>query len=132
MSNMIERKRRRPKIDVVPLIDVLMVLIIFFLVTMQFQDLRAINVKLPQIDSAGSNLLENELIVSIDEEGLFYLNGQPVVEDKIVTILEATSKLPAKPTILVVADEDVPLKFVTRIVDLCRQNNLPDFRLQAR
>ena len=63
-----ESKRRTPKIDVVPLIDVLMVLIIFFLVTMQFQDLRAINVKLPKIDSAGSNLHEKELIVSIDEK----------------------------------------------------------------
>ena len=132
MTSLIERKRRRPQIDVVPLIDVLMVLIIFFLVTMQFQDLRAINVKLPKIDSAGSNMLENELIVSIDEEGLFYLNGQPVTEEKIVKIFETTSQLSAKPTILVVADEDVPLKFVTRIVDLCRQNNLSDFRLQAR
>ena len=127
-----ERKRRSPKIDVVPLIDVLMVLIIFFLVTMQFQDLRAINVKLPKIDSAGSNLLENELVVSIDEQGLFYLNGQPFAEERIVGIFETASRLPAKPTVLVVADEEVPLKFVTRIVDLCRQNDLRDFRLQAR
>ena len=127
-----ERKRRSPKIDVVPLIDVLMVLIIFFLVTMQFQDLRAINVKLPKIDSAGSNLLENELIVSIDEQGLFYLNGKPVAEEKIISIFEMTSQLPNKPIVLVVADEEVPLKFVTRIVDLCRQNGLQDFRLQAR
>ena len=115
MTSLIERKRRRPKIDVVPLIDVLMVLIIFFLVTMQFQDLRAINVKLPKIDSAGSNLLENELIVSIDKEGQFYLNGQPVTEEKIVKIFETTSRLSAKPTSLVVADEGVPLKVVTRI-----------------
>ena len=43
-----------------------------------------------------------------------------------------TSQLPAKPTVLVVADEEVSLKFVTRIVDLCRQNGLQDFRLQAR
>jgi biopolymer transport protein ExbD len=132
MSVLPERKRRRPKIDVVPLIDVLMVLIIFFLVTMQFQDLRAINVKLPKIDSAGSNLLKNELVVSIDEKGLFYLNGKTVSEEKIISIFETVSRLPVKPTILVVADEEVSLKFVTRIVDLCRQNELQDFRLQAR
>ena len=132
MTLISEPKRQSPKIDVVPLIDVLMVLIIFFLVTMQFQDLRAINVKLPKIDSAGSNLLENELIVSIDEEGLFYLNGKPVSEEKIKSIFKITSKLPDKPAVLVVADEEVPLKFVTRIVDLCRQNGLQDFRLQAR
>ena len=60
---------------------------------MQFQDLRAINAKLPKIDSAGSNLLENELIVSIDGEGLFYLNGTPVAEEKIISVFKMTSQL---------------------------------------
>lgn len=132
MNASFERKRKKPRIDMVPLIDVLMVLIIFFLVTMQFQDLRALNVKLPKIDSAGSNLLRNELVVSINSEGLIYLNGKQVEEKTIVDLFEKTEKLPNKPTILLVADEEVPLKFVTKIVDLCRKNGLEDFRLQAR
>jgi biopolymer transport protein ExbD len=75
MKESIRKYRRKPRIDVVPLIDVLMVLIIFFLVTMQFQDLRAINVKLPKIESAGSNLVRNELIISIKEKGETFVNG---------------------------------------------------------
>lgn len=132
MNVSFERKRRRPRIDMVPLIDVLMVLIIFFLVTMQFQDLRALNVKLPKIDSAGSNLLQNELVVSIDSEGLLFLNGTRVEEAKLIALFEASASLSKKPTVLVVADEEVPLKFVTKVVDLCRKNGLEDFRLQAR
>ena len=127
-----ERKRRKPRIDMVPLIDVLMVLIIFFLVTMQFQDLRALNVKLPKIDSAGSNLLKNELVVSIDSEGSLYLNGKRVEKERLRSLFESAARLTKKPTVLVVADEDVPLKFVTQVVDLCRKNGLEDFRLQAR
>ena len=88
MNASFQRKRKKPRIDMVPLIDVLMVLIIFFLVTMQFQDLRALNVKLPKIDSAGSNLLRNELVVSIDSEGLIYLNGKRVEEKSIVELFE--------------------------------------------
>ena len=68
-------KLRKPKIDVVPLIDVLMVLIIFFLVTMQFQDLRALNVKLPKIESAGSIVFINELIISIMYNGETFVYG---------------------------------------------------------
>ncbi len=127
-----ERKRRKPRIDMVPLIDVLMVLIIFFLVTMQFHDLRALNVKLPKIDSAGSNLLQNELVVSIDSEGSLYLNGNRVEKERLISLFESTARLSKKPTVLVVADEEVPLKFVTLVVDLCRKNGLEDFRLQAR
>ncbi|MDG1324388.1 MAG: biopolymer transporter ExbD [Opitutales bacterium] len=126
------RSRKKPKIDVVPLIDVLMVLIIFFLVTMQFRDLRALNIKLPKIDTAGSNLMSNELIVSISQEGDFFINSKKVDFDKLSQALEATALLPRKPVILVVADENVPLRHVTQVVDLCRKSGLEDFRLQAR
>ena len=126
------KSRKKPRIDVVPLIDVLMVLIIFFLVTMQFRDLRALNIKLPKIDTAGSNLMSNELIVSISQEGDFFINSKKVEFEKLAQVLKATSLLPQKPVILVVADENVPLRHVTQVVDLCRENSLEDFRLQAR
>ena len=126
------KSRKKPKIDVVPLIDVLMVLIIFFLVTMQFRDLRALNIKLPKIDTAGSNLMSNELIVSISQEGDFFINSKKVDFEKLAQVLKATSFLPQRPVILVVADENVPLRHVTQVVDLCRKNSLEDFRLQAR
>ena len=123
---------RKPKIDVVPLIDVLMVLIVFFLVTMQFTDLRALNVKLPKIESAGSNLIRNELIISIKEDGMIFVNGSESTINSLGKILQTSAKLPVKPMVLVVADENVPLKHVTEVVDLCRLNNFEDFRLQSR
>ena len=132
MSISFERKRRQPRIDVVPLIDVLMVLIIFFLATMQFHDLRALNVKLPKIDSAGSNLLKNELVVSIDAKGALFVNGEKTDQEQLAALFATTAQLSGKPTVLLVADEEVPLKFVTGVVDLCRKNGLEDFRLQAR
>ena len=123
---------RKPKIDVVPLIDVLMVLIVFFLVTMQFTDLRAINVKLPKIESAGSNLIRNELVISIKDDGMIFVNGSESTTISLGKILQTSAKLPVKPMVLVVADENVPLKHVTEVVDLCRLNNFEDFRLQSR
>ena len=116
----------------VPLIDVLMVLIIFFLVTMQFKDLRALNVKLPKIETAGSNLIKNELIILISKNGEYAVDDQKVSVDKLQKLFTSASLLPMKPTVLVVADEESPLKHVTEVVDLCRKNGLEDFRLQAR
>ena len=132
MKQGFQKIRRKPKIDVVPLIDVLMVLIIFFLVTMQFQELRALNVKLPKIESAGSNLVRNELIISIKAKGETFVNGNPTDRDDLEKLLKTSASLKKKPMVLVVADENVPLKFVTEVVDLCRLNQLEDFRLQAR
>lgn len=132
MSYLYGRSRGKPKIDVVPLIDVLMVLIIFFLVTMQFQDLRALNVKLPRIESAGSNVIRNELIISIKEKGETFVNGNEINIEDLEKILQSSAKLQQKPMVLLVADENVPLKHVTEVVDLCRLNKLEDFRLQSR
>ena len=129
---LVNKTRRKPRIDMVPLIDVLMVLIIFFLVTMQFKDLRALNVKLPKIETAGSNLIKNELIISVSKNGLYAVDGQKVSIDKLQKIFSSASLLQKKPTVLVVADEESPLKHVTQVVDLCRKNGLEDFRLQAR
>ena len=125
-------RRRSPRVDVIPLVDVLMVLILFFLTSMHFQELRALNVRLPKIESAGSNKITNQLIVSVSKEGEYYLNGNKDNLSEIGKVMKTASGLPQKPSVLVVADENVPLKHVTSIVDLCRNSGLDDFRLQSR
>jgi biopolymer transport protein ExbD len=126
------KRRNIPRVDVIPLIDVLMVLILFFLTSMQFQDLRALNIKLPKIDSAGSNKITNQLVVSVSQKGEYFLNGNEDNLKKIGEVMKSSASLPRKPAVLVVADENVPLKHVTKIVDLCRESGLDDFRLQSR
>ena len=126
------KRRNMPRVDVIPLIDVLMVLILFFLTSMQFQDLRALNVTLPKIDSAGSNKITNQLVVSVSQKGEYFLNGNEDNLKKIGEVMKSTASLPRKPAVLVVADENVPLKHVTKVVDLCRESGLDDFRLQSR
>jgi len=126
------KRRNMPRVDVIPLIDVLMVLILFFLTSMQFQDLRALNVTLPKIDSAGSNKITNQLVVSVSQKGEYFLNGNEDNLKKIGEVMKSSASLPRKPAVLVVADENVPLKHVTKIVDLCRESGLDDFRLQSR
>ena len=88
-------RKRSPRVDVIPLIDVLMVLILF-LTSMQFQDLRALNVKLPKIDSAGSNKISNQLIVSISKEGKFFLNGNEDDLKQIGKVFRSSAQLPRK------------------------------------
>ncbi|HCY58841.1 MAG TPA: biopolymer transporter ExbD [Opitutae bacterium] len=126
------KRTRTPRIDVVPLVDVLMVLIIFFLVTMQFQDLRALNVKLPQIDTAGSNLIKGQLVITVSKDGNFGLNGNESHKDEISTVMIEVAKTSPDVQVLIAADEDSPLKFITEVVDLCRESGLDNFRLQSR
>ena len=124
--------KRVPRIDIVPLVDVLLVLILFFLVTMQFQDLKALNLKLPEIKTAGSNLALDDLVLSIRKNGDFLLNGNAISETALIEILSASVKYSQSPTLLISADEETPLKFVTKAIDISRSNGVGDFRLHSR
>lgn len=126
------RKRRTTTINIIPLVDVLMVLLFFLLVSMQFKDVKTLNISLPEIKTAGENKLGKELQIAINQEGLFYLNNQEVEYEELEAALQLASRLNNDQSVLLIADENSYLKNVTQVIDLCRSLNLNKFRLQSR
>ena len=126
------QKRRQPSINIVPLVDVLTVLLFFFLVTMQFKQLSALNITVPEIKTAGKNEIKERVVIALSPEGALYLNEQllelQAFEQAISLIGEATPEIP----VLLIADEDVPLKYVTQVMDVCRSSQLNKISLQSR
>lgn len=130
--SLINRRRRQPAINIVPLVDVLTVLLFFFLVTMQFKQVSALNITAPEIKTAGKNEIKEQIVIALSPKGEIFLNDRPVELPQLATAMElagiATPDLP----ILLIADEDVPLKHVTEVMDVCRANKLNKIRLQSR
>ncbi len=113
--------------------DVLTVLIFFFLLTMQFkQQERTLNLELPKIETAGKNTLEKTIVVSVDPEGNFFLNNHSVNAMELGVGLKLIGNLDSKQPVIIMADEKVPLRYVTQVMDLCRQSKLNNIRLQSR
>ena len=131
-SDLIRRRRRQPAINIVPLVDVLTVLLFFFLVTMQFKQVSTLNITVPKIETAGENEIQEQIVIAVSPEGEFYLNDRPVEK----TALEAAMKLAGELTpdlpVLLIADEEVSLKYVTEVMDVCRSHQLNKIRLQSR
>jgi len=132
MSSLVSHRRRNPSINIVPLVDVLTVLLFFFMVTMQFKQISALNITVPEIKNAGKNEVKEQITIALSPLGEIYLNNQliemPQFEEAIKLAGELTPDLP----ILLVADEEVPLKHVTTVMDVCRSNKLNKIRLQSR
>jgi biopolymer transport protein ExbD len=130
--SLINRRRRQPVINIVPLVDVLTVLLFFFLVTMQFKQVSALNITAPEIKTAGKNEIKEQIIVALSPEGAVFLNDRAVTLSQLTTAMElagvATPDLP----VLLIADEDVSLKHVTEVMDICRANKMNKIRLQSR
>jgi biopolymer transport protein ExbD len=132
MSAIDRSRRRRVEINIVPLVDVLIVLIFFFLVSMQFRNLSTLNLTLPKIETAGKNKTSEQLEIAVDAEGTFYLSGVPVERKQLEEAVESQAQLDREIPILVIADEATVLKSVTFIMDTCRASGLEKIRLQSR
>lgn len=134
MSLRPESRRRRAEVNIVPLVDVLITLIFFFLVTMQFRDIQTLNVTLPEIETAGKNTLDKYIDITITEDGTFFFNGQVLTRDELPAALNTVARInPDHKDIPVVirADKATMLDNVTHVMDLCRKTGFEDFRLQA-
>lgn len=130
--SMLFRKRRRPEINIVPLIDVLTILIFFFLLTMQYREVMTLNLVLPQIETAGRGEVSRSLTIGIDSSGNFSLDGKQIKREELKGLLEPLKPWGRDVSVLIMADESTPLKEVTFAMDKCRQAGLEKIRLQSR
>ena len=125
-------RRHKPAINIVPLVDVLTVLLFFFLVTMQFKEFKALNIILPEFKTAGLNEVDEQMVVSIDRDEAIYFNHTPLSFDRLESILQSTKSLNQNASLLIMSDESVEIKVIAQIMDICRANNLNKIRLQSR
>ena len=132
MSVIPKRRRRKAEINIVPLVDVLVVLIFFFLVSMQFRNLTLLNLTLPKIETAGREQPTDSLQLGVDVDGQYYLNGKPVTEEDLVADIRQVAELSPQTPVIIMADENSLLHKVTFLMDTCRKAGLDKVRLQAR
>src|SRR5262245_62725604 len=102
-------------INVTPLVDVILVLLIIFMVTAPMMS-RGIDVRLPKTE-AGTDTTEDRLIVSVDRDSTIYLNDRPVnlalLSERIKTEMERTGA----EFVFLRADQDVPYGRVMSVMD---------------
>jgi biopolymer transport protein ExbD len=132
MSVIPKRRRRKAEINIVPLVDVLVVLIFFFLVSMQFRNLTLLNLTLPKIETAGKEQPSESLQVGVDVDGDYYLNGNPISEEQLVEEVNSVAEMSPDTPVLIMADENSLLHKVTFLMDTCRKAGLDKVRLQSR
>ena len=128
----IKRRQRKLYVNIVPLVDVLTVLLFFFIVTMQFKEIKVLNITMPEIKTAGINQIDEQILIAIDASGGIFYNGISVSNQQLSEALIATSKMKADLSLLIMADEATELKVITEVMDLCRNNQFNKIRLQSR
>ena len=127
-----EKRRQKPVLMLVPLIDVLTMLIFFAFVTMQFKTVATLNITLPKVETAGKNEFKGSVTIAIDKEGMMTFNGKSANDDELAGLLQAVRRIDRNIPVLIQADQDTPIKNVTMVMDACRKTGLNKFSLQSR
>ena len=115
------------EINITPLIDVVFLLLIFFMVSTTFIRQSQVNLSLPQ---ASEDVVEHEtekVEVAVDADGRYYVNEQILVNAQMTTIKQEISKIAKMmddPVIVVSADANATHQSVVKILDASRQLGL--------
>ena len=125
------RKRRAPSIIIVSLVDILTILLIFFVVSTTFKkDQPEVQINLPESKTSSAKPSELEhAIVSVDAEDALKLDGKAIAVEDLQTAIE---DLPPgrKSTLVLKADEKATFGIIIKVMDalkLAGVTNLPAF-----
>ena len=132
MSLLVQKRRKRPELNLVPLIDVLVMLIFFAFVTMQFKSAATLNITLPKVETAGKNEFRGGVTISIDKQGALTLNAKPITDAELPEALQAVKNISKDITVLIRSDEKATLDRLTFVWDACRKAGLNKHHLQSR
>ena len=132
MSSLLTRPRRRPELNLVPLIDVLVMLIFFAFVTMQFKSATTLNITLPKITSAGKNELKSTVTIAIEKDGTISFNGKLIQDQQLTGLLRQVHNLDPDIPVLIKADESSQVKKHAFVMDACTTAHLLKFSIQSR
>ena len=129
------RRRTAPmaEINIIPLVDVMLVLLIIFMVTTAFTKDSELGLKLPQAASGGAAQTENrDLTIALTRAGALFADGQPTTEARLSALMKAHLKANPAVKVIIKGDGGVPYERVVKVMDIAREAGLSSVSLGTR
>jgi biopolymer transport protein ExbD len=121
------RQKDEPEINLIPFIDVLLVILIFLMMSTTYSKFAELQVTLPTADAERAKDRPAEIIVAVSADGRYSINGTPT-EGRSVDVLAAglgaTAQALKEPVVIVSADASAPHQSVINVMDAARRAGL--------
>ena len=115
MVNASNGKRFMSDINVTPLVDVMLVLLIIFMVTAPMM-MEGVEVNLPQTTAKSIKTREDPLILTINKKGEIFLEDRLIKLEDLEAKVKTISKYRSGTEVLLRADREVPYGFVIQVI----------------
>ena len=117
-----DRRRGSSEVNLTPLVDIVFILLIFFLITSTFVQNPGIEVDLPKAKDAPSTSAPDSLVLAITSDGRIIHQGRAMSEDELEQTLKDQLKNKGERVVVVQADQTTAHGRVVEIMDIARQS----------
>lgn len=131
ISSIRNRRARTTEINMAPLIDMIFILLIFFLVTTSFVKESGVDVQRPVAESAESKESTN-MIIGIDEKGQVYIQGKHIDVRSVRSRMNQYVLETPKGSVVIAADKKSATDTLIQVLDACRLAGVQNISIAAR
>jgi biopolymer transport protein ExbD len=121
------RPKDEPEINLIPFIDVLLVILIFLMLTTTYSKFTELQLKLPVADADAQRDYPKEVIVAVGSDGRYSIKGTPVTGRSVEAIAQALSAAATagKDSVVIIsADATAPHQSVINVMEAARRSGL--------
>lgn len=121
-------------VNVVPMIDTMMVLIVFFMIATKFIDVeRDVRIHPPESrDARPITETLSEIVINVTSDGTYTIAGKQLSLGEIDSLLAAAVKKDPNQPVVVRGDKETLLQFAVNIIELCEKNRVAYTYLTTR
>ena len=122
--NLQQHKRDDLDVNITPLIDIVFLLLIFFMVSTTFERESEIDITLPEATIDAGKEVSDVIEITISADGSFFINGKRVINNQVATLKQALLKVAngrEDPPIIISADAKATHQAVVSVMDAARQ-----------
>lgn len=121
------RPKDEPEINLIPFIDVLLVVLIFLMLTTTYSKFTEMQLKLPVADTEAQRDYPREVIVAVSSDGRYMVNKEPVTgrsTEALAAVLGAAAKAGKDSVIIISADATATHQSVITVMEAARRMGL--------
>ena len=112
--------------QIAPMVDVLLVLLCFFILTWNFaRKEMELSVKVPTAEHGEEPVLDvNQTVLNLKADGSLVMNTKPITYEKLGDRMAELARINPDYAIILRGDEEVPYKYVAKVLDVCRGSGI--------
>jgi biopolymer transport protein TolR len=112
-------------INITPLVDVMLVLLIIFMITAPMMDDKGVEMDLPKADAKPMDVDESKLVMTIDKDRQVFLGETLIPHEKLEDALGNNARLQREGELYLKADRNIPYGFVVQVMAIVKKAGIP-------